>query len=69
MRIADHGPTSTGDDTERRISREGRDQQSSRSAISVTESEQPNADYVRPGLPRRGGLAECRLSVIAPFRV
>ena len=26
------------------------------------------ADYVRPGLPRRGGLAERRLSVIAPFR-
>jgi hypothetical protein len=26
------------------------------------------ADFVRPGLPRRGGLAERRLSVIAPFR-
>jgi len=26
------------------------------------------AEYVRPGLPRRGGLPERRLFVIAPFR-
>ena len=41
-----------------------RDEQSMRRRTKSTH----NADYVRLGLPRRGGLAERRLSVIAPFR-
>ena len=40
----------------------------SQSARRIRSSPRRIADYVRPGLPRRGGLAERRLSVIAPFR-